>query len=172
MEYSVIAGSGEVAAEHCLNFCRTELVGGHTLSFESKCYTVQRNGRDYLRIEVNDDSWNPFNKWTFWRGFFCLGTGGDIIAVDLCSLEHKQYKVDGYFDHFKEYGEMLFAVSCTGVLAFDAEMDLLWRQEGLADDGVCVLDVGDDVLRISCQFDPPDGFTAEKRLDIRTGREL
>lgn len=159
MKYNVIPDSGEIAAEHYLEFG------------SGKFYTVQVDGRDFLRIEVNDDGWNPFNKWAFWHGFFCLGTGNDIIAVNLETLEYKRYSVDGYFDYFLEYGEMLFSASASGVLAFDTKMDLLWRNESLAVDGVIFGGVSDNVLDISCELDPPDGWV-DKRLDIYTGKEL
>ena len=164
MEYNVIADSGEVSAEHCLCFGTLRLGA-------DKFYTVQKDGRNYLRIEVDDDSWNPFNDRVFWRGFFCLGTGDDIIAVDLTSLEYKRYSVDMYFGYFLEHGEMLLAASGAGVLAFDRNMDLLWRNESLAVDGVTFGEVCGSVLEISCELDPPGGWV-DKRLDILTGKKL
>lgn len=171
MEYNLIANSGEIPAEHCLCFCEPVFINGKSYTTEGKFYTVQIDGRNYLQIEVNDDSWNPFNKWVFWRGFFCLGTGTDIIAADLETLEYKRYSVDMYFSCFLEYGEMLLAASASGVLAFDTKMDLLWKNENLAGDGVIFGDVSGNILDISCDADPP-GEWVDKRLDIRTGKEL
>ena len=171
MEYNVIAGSGEVPAEHCLCFCKPVVINGKSYTTEIKSYTLQTDGRNYLRIEVNDDGWNPFNKWVFWHGFFCLGTGDEIIAVDLKTLENRRYSVDMYFGYFREHGEMLLAASAAGVLAFDTKMDLLWRNESLAVDGVTFGGVSENVLEISCEMAPPGGWV-DKRLDILTGREL
>lgn len=56
MEYNIIAGSGEVPAEHCLCFCKPVVIKGKPYTADSKSYTVQIDGRNYLRIEVNDDS--------------------------------------------------------------------------------------------------------------------
>ncbi|MDE6733655.1 MAG: hypothetical protein K2J77_12385 [Oscillospiraceae bacterium] len=159
MEYNIISNSGEVSAEHCL-----KLGSG-------KHYIVQVDGRDYLRVEVDDDDWNPFNDGTVWRGYFCLGTGSEIIAIDLTTFEYKRYSVDWYFGSFLEYEEMLFAASAAGVLAFDKNMDLLWRNESLAVDGVTFGGVFGEVLEISCELDPPGGWV-DKQLDIQTGREL
>lgn len=170
MEY-IIPDSGEVHAEHCLCFYKPVVINGKSYNIEDKFYTVQIDGRNYLRVKVNDDSWNPFNDWVFWRGFFCLGTGDEIIAVDLKSLEYKRYSVDMYFGCFSEYEEMLLAASAAGVLAFNAKMDLLWRNESLAVDGVTFGGVSGNVLDISCELDPPGGWV-DKRLDIRTGKEL
>lgn len=164
MEYNVIADSGEVPAEHCLCFGTLRLG-------TDKFYTVQKDVRNYLRIEVDDDSWNPFNKWVFWRGFFCLGTGDEVIAVDLDTLEYKRYSVDWYFGYFLEHEEMLFAASAAGVLAFDKNMELLWRNESIAVDGVTFNGIENSALCVSCELDPPGGWV-DKRLDIRTGKEL
>lgn len=171
MEYNVIANSGEVPAEHCLCFCKPVFVNGKSYTTQSKSYTVQIDGRNYLRVEVNDDGWNPFNEWVFWHGSFCLGTGSDIIAVDLDTLEYKRYSVNMYFGYFLEYNDMLLAASASGVLAFDKNMNLLWRNENLAVDGVTFGGVSENVLEISCELDPPGGWV-DKRLDIRTGEEL
>lgn len=73
--------------------------------------------------------------------------------------------------YFLEHEEILFAASAAGVLAFDRNMDLLWRNESLAVDGVTFGDIHGDVLEISCELDPPGGWV-DKRLEILTGREL
>lgn len=159
MEYEIIPGSGEIPAEHLLKFG------------SGKHYAVRVDGRDHLRVEVDDDEWNPFNDGIIWRGYFCLGTGSEIIAVDLETLEYKRYSVDWYFGRFLEYEEILFAASAAGVLVFDKNMDLLWRNEGLAVDGVTFGGVSGNVLEISCELDPPGG-RVKKRLDIQTGKEL
>lgn len=171
MEYCVITDSGEARAEHCLCFRKPLHINGKPYAVKSKFYTVQKNGRNYLRVEVNDDVWNPFNDVVLWRGFFCLGTGDEIIAVDLDTLEYKQYSVNCYFGYFAEHEEMLLAASAAGVLAFDAKMDLLWRNENLAVDGVTFGGVSGNVLDVSCELDPPGGWV-DKRLDILTGNEL
>ena len=159
MEYEIIPDSGGTAAEHYLK------IGS------GKFYTVRTSGRDLLRVEVDNDDRNPFNDGVVWRGYFCLGTGGVIIAVDLTTLEYKRYSVDWYFGSFLEREETLFAASAAGVLAFDKNMDLLWRNESLAVDGVTFGGVCGGVLEISCELDPPGGWV-DKRLDIQTGREL
>lgn len=159
MKYNVIENSGKVPAEHYLKFG------------SGKHYAVRADGRVLLRVEVDNDEWNPFNCGIVWRGYFCLGTGGEIIAVDLATLEYKRYSVEWYFGYFLEHGETLFAASAAGVLAFDTKMDLLWRNESLAVDGVTFGGVSGNVLEISCELDPPGGWV-DKRLDILTGREL
>lgn len=162
MEYEIIPNGGEIPAEHFL-----KLGSG-------KHYAVRADGRDLLRVEVDDDDWNPFNDGIVWRGYFCLGTGSEIIAVNLQTLEYKRYSVDWYFGRFLELDKTLFAASAAGVLAFDKNMDLLWRNESLAVDGVIFREVGGvcgDVLEVSCELDPPGGWV-DKRLDIQTGTEL
>ncbi len=158
-EYSVIEDSGETAAKYYLRFG------------EGKFCTVLADGENFLRVEVDSNKWNTFSRGIMWCDHLCLGIGDEIIVVDLKTFVHRIYKADMYFGSFFENGELLFAASGTGVLAFNAEMELLWRNEDLAVDGVCFGGVCGNVLAISCEMDPPGGWH-EKRLDIRTGKEL
>lgn len=158
-EYELIKNCGEAAAEHCLK------IGS------GKFYALSLHGRNVLRVEVNSDDWNPFNSGTVWGRFFCLGTGSEIIIVDLNTFEYRQIKVDGYFGYFFQYGDMMFAASASGVLAFGEEMDLLWRNEDIAVDGVLFHGIEDGALCVSCELDPPGGWV-DKRLGIITGEPL
>ncbi len=160
-EIEVFADSEEVPAEHCMRFGA------------NKFYTVRIDGENFLRLETDRDDWNQcFNEYILWRGWFVLGTGEQVIAVNLKTLECKQYAVDFYFNGFREYGETLFVQSGTEVLAFGGDMELLWRREGLADDGAAVFAVKDGTVFVNCIFDPPDGDTVEIRLDILSGKTL
>lgn len=158
-EYELIKNCGEAAAGHYLK------IGS------GKFYALRLHGRNVLRVEVDSDDWNPFNSGAVWGSFFCMGTGSEIIIVDLNALEYRQIKVDWYFVYFFQYGEMMFAASASGVLAFDAEMNLLWRNENIAVDGVLFHGVKDGALCVSCELDPPGGWV-DKRLDIATGKLL
>lgn len=156
-EYEIIPNCGEISAEHCLK------IGS------GKFYALRLHERNVLRVEVDNDDWNPFNAGTVWGRFFCLGTGSEIIIVDPNTLEYRQIKADRYFGYFFQYGDMLFAASASGVLAFNTEMDLLWRNEDISVDGVLFHGVEDGALCVSCELDPPGGW-ADKRLDIVTGK--
>ena len=158
-EYELIKNCGEVAAERCIK------IGG------GKFYALRLHERNVLRVEVDDDEWNPFNSGTVWGRYFCLGTGSKIIIADLNTLEYRCIEVDWYFGYFFQYGDMLFAASASGVLAFDTEMNLLWRNEDISVDGVLFCGVEDGALCVSCELDPPGGWV-DKRLDIATGRVL
>lgn len=158
-EYVFSPNCGEITAEHYL-----KLGSG-------KFYALREDGRSFLRIEVDRDDWNPFNSAAIWGRFFCLGTGSKIIAVNLNTLEYRQIDVDSYFGYFYQYGGILFAASASGVLAFDGEMDLLWRNESIAVDGVKFGGVEDGALCVSCELDPPGGWV-DKRLDIANGKLL
>lgn len=159
MEYDVIENSGEIFAERRFKFG------------EGRSFTVKADGRDLLCVEVNPDEWNPFGEWVIWHDHFCLGTGSEMIAVNLRSFEYRRIEVDMYFGYFYQYGEMLFTASAAGVLAFDKNMELLWRNEDLAVDGVTFSGVVGSELYVSCEMDPPGGWVA-KRLDIYTGNEI
>lgn len=158
-EYELIKNCGEISAEHCLK------IGS------GKFYALRLQGRNILRVEVDCDDWNSFNSAAVWGRFFCLGTGSEIIIVDLNTLEYRQIKVDGYFGYFFQYGEMLFAASASGVLAFDTEMNMLWRNEDISVDGVLFHGVENGALCVSCELDPPGGWV-DKWLDIAAGELL
>lgn len=122
--------------------------------------------------ELEESSWNPFNACAVWRHYFCVGAGDKIIAANLETLEQKRYEVEWYFGRFYPYGDILFAASAAGVLAFDEKMELIWRNEKLAVDGVTFSGVSEDgVLSVSCELDPPGGWV-DKRLNILTGKEV
>ena len=156
-EYELIKNCGEVAAEHCLK------IGS------GKFYALRLHERNVLRFEVDNDDWNPFNAAIVWGKYFCLGTGSNIVIVDLNTLKYRSIKVVGYFGYFFQYGDMLFAASSWGVLAFNMEMNLLWRNEDISVDGVLFHGVEDGALCVSCELDPPGGWV-DKRLDIVTGK--
>lgn len=158
-EYEFIPNCGEIAAEHYLRLG------------SGKFYALSADGRNYLRVEVDCDDWNPFNSAIVWGRFFCLGTGREIIAVDLNTFEYCRIEVDFYFGYFYQYSDMLFAASASGVLAFDKDMALIWRNENIAVDGVTFKGVEDGTLCVSCELDPPGGWV-DKRLDIASGELL
>ena len=158
-EYEFIKNCGGISAERCLK------IGS------GKFYALRLYERNVLRVEVDNDDWNPFNSGTVWGKYFCLGTGSKIIIVDLNTLEYRCIEVDWYFGYFFQYSDMMFAASASGVLAFDTEMNLLWRNEDIAVDGVLFHGVEDGALCVSCELDPPGGW-ADRRLDIVTGELL
>ena len=121
--------------------------------------------------EFTENAWNPFNACITWRDFFCFGAGDKIIAANLETLEQKRYAAKSYFGHFYPSDDILFAASAAGALAFDEKMELIWRNENLAVDGVTFGGVSGNVLDISCETDPPGGWV-DKCLDIRSGKEL
>lgn len=158
-EYEFIPNCGEIAAEHYL-----KLGSG-------KYYALEMNEQSFLRVEVDRDDWNPFNSATVWGRFFCLGTGSGIIFIDLNTFEYRRVEVDFYIGYFYQYDDMLFAASASGVLAFDKEMNLLWRNESIAVDGVTFRGIENGALCVSCELDPPGGWV-DKRLDITNGEQL
>lgn len=121
--------------------------------------------------EFTENAWNPFNTCITWRDFFCFGAGDKIIAARLETPEQKRYAVESYFGHFYPCDNILFAASAAGMLAFNEKMELIWRNENLAVDGVVFGGISGNVLDISCETDPPGGWV-DKRLDIRSGKEL
>lgn len=121
--------------------------------------------------EFTDNAWNPFNACITWHDFFCFGAGDKIIAANLETLEQKCFEVETYFGYFYPCGDILLAASAMGVLAFNEKTELLWRNEKLAVDGVTFGGISGNVLDISCETDPPGGWV-NKRLDIRSGKEL
>lgn len=174
-------------------WCENELYvdenGTKDISFEELgrnidevCALASENGLsewvrtyEFLRSvcsELAETAWNPFNACTVWRSYFCAGAGDKIIAADLETFEQKRYQAEWYFGRFYLHDDMLFAASAAGVLAFDEKMELVWRNEKLAVDGVTFSGVSENgVLSVSCELDPPGGWV-DKRLSILTGKEV
>lgn len=74
--------------------------------------------------------------------------------------------------HASETGEeTLFVLGQCDVLAFRASLDLRWRADGVAVDGILFKEVHGNSVRISAEMDPPGGWFAVA-LDLQTGAEI
>lgn len=137
---------------------------------DGKVYYVEKDAEPYLQVEV-DSSMNPFDQALIYGKYLCLGVGERVYFLDLEKAEYISIDVDCYFGYFYKHNQLLYITSASEVLVFDNDIHLLWKSEKLAIDGVVIKEFSEDCIYLSCEMDPPGGWI-ERKLDLRTGREV
>lgn len=138
-----------------------------------KKYYITKNSTPYLIAEA-DSTDNPFDTACIFGKYLCIGIYEKIAFVDLITLSTRFDTIDSwYFGDFVIYNDILFVLSDVGITAYDKDLNILWKNSGLAYDGVCIYGISDDgeYLEVSCELDPPDGCRVHKKVDIKTGNE-
>ncbi|MDE7122433.1 MAG: hypothetical protein K2O42_09780 [Oscillospiraceae bacterium] len=146
-----------------------------TVSFGSgKKYFILKDRKPYLMAEADAVS-NFFDKACIFGKYLCIGTGDTVIFVNLETLGSISMQVNFYFGYFFIYENMLYIASGTGITAVNASIQTVWKNEGLAIDGVIIHEVckkeNREYLRISCEMDPPGGWV-EKHVNLTNGEIL
>jgi hypothetical protein len=97
-------------------------------------------------------------------------SGAIVKTLDL-ELESPHGDFFGYFGELAEDPEILYVLGWSYVFAFAPSLELRWRSERIAVDGIVWFERVGELLRLSCEMDPPGGWQ-DVSLDRATGREL
>lgn len=123
-------------------------------------YLVCRDGEPWLLVEVPACGWNrAFNTAQIFGGFLCIGAGSVMYMISIETGAAREFSMDLYFGYFYQHGGRLYAASESRVYCFDGMGGLVWKTPCLAVDGVVIQGVYQGVMRISCEQDPPGGWT-------------
>lgn len=137
-----------------------------------KMYLIEKNLKPYFLVEFGI-GYSPFDEVCIFGEYLCTGTGHKIIFLHLATFESKTVSIEEemYFGYFYEYNNVLYVASGTGITAFDENLNILWKNTGLAVDGVLFTGITNNgnFLEISCEMNPP-GDWQDKFLDINTGK--
>ena len=129
----------------------------HNITIDiGKSYMINKRGEHYLKIEVPEEKWNPFNKVILFGHYFCIGCGEYVYFVDLDRCMVKEEKQQLYFGRFYQYKDYLFITSATSVSCYDKECQLVWKSERIAIDGVLIQEIDEEKIVVLCEMDPPD----------------
>lgn len=142
-----------------------------TVNGHGKIYYINKDKTPYLEIEVDPNSWNPFNTECFFNDYFCVGNGENAYFVNLYTQEIKTLSCDMYFGYFYTNKGRLYVASNSQLFCLDSNCDLLWRSEKMAVDGVIVDQFLPDKIKVSCEVDPP-GHWISYQLSIHDGKLL
>ncbi len=136
-----------------------------------KTYFVEKNGIPYLKAETDIVS-EYFDKACIFGKYLCMGVGTKVIFVNMETMGSLSIEVDLYFGYFFMHEEKLYIAFGTGIMAISSDLQVLWKNEHLAVDGVIIHEVTEDgkYLRISCEMDPP-GSWKEKLVNLADGSE-
>ncbi|MBR1528181.1 MAG: hypothetical protein IJ642_02625 [Oscillospiraceae bacterium] len=137
-------------------------------------YYVSRNGVPYLKAEVNEVS-DFFDKACIFGKYLCIGSGSTVIFVNLESFASLTMEVSKYFGYFFIHEDILYIAFGTGIMALDEKLQVLWKNERLADDGVIIHEVFQlrNALRISAQESLMHGeYWKEKLVSLKTGEQV
>lgn len=68
-----------------------------------------------------------------------------------------------YFGYFVLSKEAVYILDGSGIIAFNRNLDEIWRNHSLPIDGVTFQEMLDDeIMSISCEMDPPGGWVDRK----------
>lgn len=68
--------------------------------YSKKIYSIDKDGRPYLDIEISSEPWNPFNAECFFQEYFCIGSGNEVYFINLQTKKVKIVLCDLYFGYF------------------------------------------------------------------------
>lgn len=138
-----------------------------------RCYTVLMNCKPLLCAEV-DDTCNLFDDAVIFEGYLCIGCSKYAFFVNIATLKYFELDTLSYFGYFREIGEQFYVFTGYGIIAFDRNMKMLWRNDKLAVDGVTggVLSEDGKILEVSCCLDPYPAVWTDNYIDTETGRVL
>jgi hypothetical protein len=77
----------------------------------------------------------------------------------------------GYFGELAEDPEVLYVLGWSYMFAFAPNLELRWRSESIAVDGIVWSECIGERIHVSCEMDPPGGWQ-DVTLDRATGREV
>lgn len=156
-----------------------ELIGSEDSIFEKRdfeheiklgsghFYHVSGDERPYLQVET--DSKRLFDTAVIYYNYLLIGAFDKVYFINLWDLQVTKIDVDMYFGYFVTTPDAVYILDGTGVIAFNANLNEKWRNHTLAVDGVTFEEIIDNqIMRISCEMDPPGGWV-DKKIDIQTG---
>lgn len=132
-----------------------------------KFYYVLCENKPYLKVEV--DLKKLFDDAIIFNDYLMIGTYDKVFFVDLANLSIAEMNVEMYFGYFVISNDAVYVLDGTGIIAFDAKLNEIWRNHSLAVDGVTFQGmIDDEIMSISCEMDPPGGWV-DRKINIKNG---
>lgn len=133
---------------------------------------ILRDGAPYLCVWMPEKSLWVEEDAILFGSFLLLGTQEAVYGIRLDSLTRAEFPVNGYFKEFLVLGKMVCVFDAEGIFALDEHLHMLWQNRHLSIDGVLFAGMQDaQTMRISCELDPPGGWT-ERWINLQNGKEL
>ena len=135
-----------------------------------KFFFVYKDNDPVLSVEINTPT--CFYDAIIYHDYLVIGNYLEgIYCINLNNSETKNIKVNGYFGRFEIYQGVLYVLGCEDVMAFNYNLDLLWKSDILAVDGVLCNGIEKDTMSLSCEMDPPGGWV-DRKISLLDGRVM
>ena len=108
------------------------------------------------------DSGGLYEQALVWpnAGVVAIGQGSTLWLLSMKDGSLQERFDFGYFMSMRlaSNGSVLFIASNRGILALDESLQLLWRNDAIAADGVVIESPDDDSINVSAEWNPPGGW--------------
>lgn len=130
-------------------------------------YYILCDNKPYLKVEV--ELKKLFDDAVIYNNHLLIGSSDKIYFVGLTDFQITEIEVEMYFGYFVLSKEAVYILDGSGIIAFNKDLDEIWRNHSLAIDGVTFQEMLDnEIMSISCEMDPPGGWVSRK-INIKTG---
>lgn len=130
-------------------------------------YYVLCDKKPYLKVEV--DTKSHFDNAIIYNNHLLIGISDNVYFINLSNFTIRKIDVEMYFGDFEVSKETIFIFDGNGIIAFNKNLDEIWRNHKLAIDGVIFQEMlNDDIMSIDCEMDPPGGWI-NRKINIKTG---
>ena len=134
---------------------------------EFRHYYVLCDNKPHLKVEV--DFKRLFDDAVIYNNYLAIGTFDRVYFINLSDFQITKLEVEMYFGYFVVFKEVLYILDGKGIIAFNESLNEIWRNHSLAIDGVIFQEMLDDeIMRISCEMDPPGGWV-DRMINIKSG---
>ena len=137
------------------------------------CYVLVEGDGVRLRCDVYPlkEQACIFEDVQIWRNLLLVGYGSALYWVHLPTRAQGVHTFRGYFGSLQISDDWCLVAFDSGLVRLGADGAALWRRDDLALDGVIVGSVGDDIITLDAEMDPPDGWI-ERTVRLSTGETI
>lgn len=125
-----------------------------------KSYYIYKDLEPYLTVTVDG---LPFTEAILFHDCLAIGNyNKGVYFINLHDFEIKNIEVQDYFGYFVDDRDILYVLGCCYIMAFNSHLELLWKTDNLAIDGVVFKYIEGNTMTVSCEMDPPGGWIDRK----------
>jgi len=120
--------------------------------------TIEDDDGPILRVDLHADQ-SPFvnQDAIIWGERAFVGFGNSVYIIDPMTKSGSTFRLGTYFASFYPTKDYLLVVSGRGLLRFSPLGEVLWKNSGLALDGVIVQGVNDGRITGEGEWNPTSG---------------
>jgi hypothetical protein len=134
---------------------------------------VEKAGTPHLRIDLYADSEEArnFQQAIIWLSWVVIGYGSGLHFISIHGGTAKTFELDDYFSNLYPSADFLLVASGSGLIRFDKDAQIVWRNDSLGVDGVIVHKVSNGIISGEGEWDPPGGWKSFQ-LNLESGKSV